>query len=257
MCDKSINVALLIDGDNASYTYLQYIIKTISIFGKATIRRVYGDWSRTEMEGWHHELKVTATKAVQNFPNIIGKNSTDITLVIDAMDILHSKKVKGFCIVSSDSDFTGLAKRIREEGCFMMGIGNRQTPIAFQVACDEFYFFDLINTTTDNREAEVTDECTNELDEVVKDEIKNNNKVYISLVDRAYQKAVKEKGDEIVSLCRLGTNLKRIKDDFNTKHYGFAKLSDLIKEIKKYQLISKIENGLTAYSTRLMVANQS
>ena len=138
MIDSKFNIAVLIDGDNAQAKLIKEIIEEVSKYGKVTIRRIYGDWTTPHMNSWKDIINQYSFSPIQKFAYTSGKNSTDSSLIIDAMDILHSKSVEGFCIVSSDSDYTGLAKRIREEGLFVMGIGRKTTPIAFVNSCEIF-----------------------------------------------------------------------------------------------------------------------
>lgn len=140
MNDSKFNIAVLIDGDNAQASLIKELIAEVSKYGKATIRRIYGDWTSPQMNSWKDILNEYSINPIQKFSYTSGKNSTDSSLIIDAMDILHGKSVDGFCIVSSDSDYTGLAKRIREEGLFVMGIGRKITPIAFVNSCEIFTF---------------------------------------------------------------------------------------------------------------------
>ena len=140
MADDTLKIALLIDGDNAQPRLFEQILSEASKYGKATIRRIYGDWTSPSMNGWKTVLNHFAIRPMQKFSYTTGKNSTDSALIIDAMDVLHSGLVNGFCIVSSDSDYTGLAHRIREEGIFVMGIGQAKTPEAFVKACEIFIY---------------------------------------------------------------------------------------------------------------------
>src|SRR3954470_21424528 len=140
MDTRTQKIALLIDGDNASAKLLSLVLAEASKYGKVTIRRVYGDWTTPHMNNWKHSLNELAINPIQKFSYTQGKNSTDSALIIDAMDILHDELVDGFCIVSSDSDYTGLAKRIREEGIFVMGIGEKKTPNAFVKSCEIFTY---------------------------------------------------------------------------------------------------------------------
>jgi uncharacterized LabA/DUF88 family protein len=141
---KIERMAILIDGDNAQAKLLKGILEEVSKYGKVTIRRIYGDWTQPAMNSWKSSLNELSISPMQKFSYTSGKNSTDGALIIDAMDILHDKLVDGFCIVSSDSDYTGLAKRIREEGVFAMGIGEKTTPAAFVNSCEVFTFTDII-----------------------------------------------------------------------------------------------------------------
>lgn len=138
-------IAILIDGDNAEYNLVEQFISEAGRFGRVTVKRIYGDWTDSHMKSWKDQLNCFAVKPVQKFAYTKAKNSTDTALIIDAMDLLHSKLVDGFCIVSSDSDYTGLAHRIREEGLFIMGIGKSHTPEAFVKACESFTFSEILS----------------------------------------------------------------------------------------------------------------
>ncbi|MEO6694761.1 MAG: NYN domain-containing protein, partial [Ignavibacteria bacterium] len=142
---SSFNIALLIDGDNAQPDLLKYILAESGRYGKVTIRRIYGDWTISNMKGWKEQINSHAIRPMQQFSYTKGKNSTDSAMIIDAMDILNKKLVNGFCLVSSDSDYAGIANRIREEGVFVMGIGRANTPEAFQKACEIFIYTENLN----------------------------------------------------------------------------------------------------------------
>src|SRR6185312_9091004 len=144
---KNQRIALLVDGDNAQSKMMDLILEEASKYGKVTIRRVYGDWTTQHMNHWKSLLNEMAFNPIQKFSYTTGKNSTDSALIIDAMDILHARQVDGFCIVSSDSDYTGLAKRIREEGVFVMGIGEKKTPNAFVKSCEIFTYVENLEVT--------------------------------------------------------------------------------------------------------------
>lgn len=144
MQDK-FNIAVLIDGDNAQAKLLKDVLAEVSKYGKATVRRIYGDWTTPQMNSWKETINQYSFSPIQKFSYTTGKNSTDSSMIIDAMDILHGQSVEGFCIVSSDSDYTGLAKRIREEGMFVMGIGRRITPKAFVQSCEIFTYAEKLS----------------------------------------------------------------------------------------------------------------
>src|ERR1043165_6681458 len=148
-------ILLLVDGDNAQPRLLNLILEEASKYGKVTIRRVYGDWTTPHMNHWKSVLNEMAFNPIQKFSYTSGKNSTDSALIIDAMDVLHDGLVDGFCIVSSDSDYTGLAKRIREEGIFVMGIGEKKTPNAFVKSCEIFTYVENLEVTTEPETPEV------------------------------------------------------------------------------------------------------
>lgn len=133
-------IAVLIDGDNAQPSLIEEILAEVSKYGRTTLRRIYGDWTTPNMNGWKETLQANAIQPEQQFRYTTGKNATDSAMIIDAMDILHSGAVSGFCLVSSDSDYTRLATRIREKGVFVMGIGQQKTPKSFTNACDLFVF---------------------------------------------------------------------------------------------------------------------
>ena len=135
-----LKLAVLIDGDNIPSAYVKEMMEEIAKYGNPTIKRIYGDWTTPQMNSWKEIINQYSINPIQKFSYTTGKNSTDSSLIIDAMDILHGQTVDGFCIVSSDSDYTGLAKRIREEGLFVMGIGRKTTPIAFVKSCEIFTF---------------------------------------------------------------------------------------------------------------------
>src|SRR5688500_897168 len=150
--EKTNKIALLVDGDNAQAKLLGLVLEEASKYGKVTVRRVYGDWTTPHMNSWKAHLNELAFSAIQKFSYTTGKNSTDTALIIDAMDILHDNLVDGFCIVSSDSDYTGLAKRIREDGIFVMGIGEKKTPNAFVKSCEIFTFIENLEPKTEKPE---------------------------------------------------------------------------------------------------------
>lgn len=137
-------MAVLIDGDNAESSLVEQVLAEAGRYGKVTVKRIYADWTNTNMRGWKEQVNTHAIRPIQKFSYTTGKNSTDSALIIDAMDLLHSKLVDGFCIVSSDSDYTGLAHRIREEGLFVMGIGRSHTPEAFIKACENFTYAEIL-----------------------------------------------------------------------------------------------------------------
>src|SRR5665647_1809074 len=146
--EKTRKIALLIDGDNAQPSLIGQILTEAGKYGLVTIRRIYGDWTTVNMSGWKNALHDSAIQPIQQFRYTIGKNATDSAMIIDAMDILHSNVVDGFCLVSSDSDYTRLATRIRETGIFVMGIGEKKTPKPFVNACDVFVYTENLVTET-------------------------------------------------------------------------------------------------------------
>lgn len=235
--NKIEKIAVLIDGDNAQAKLLKAILEEIAKYGKVTIRRIYGDWTQSNMNSWKDLLNDLSFTPIQKFSYTSGKNSTDGALIIDAMDILHSGVVDGFCIVSSDSDYTGLAKRIREEGVFVMGVGEKKTPNAFVRSCEVFTFSENI----------VREEVLEEEEAADKSKIASANKVSkeyakvdLALIDKAYFMSNKEDAEMFVSA--LGTNLRKIDPSFDSRAHGFYNLSKLLESLSEYE-VSKIEIG--------------
>ncbi len=244
MDKKTERIAILIDGDNAQASLLKATLEEVAKYGKVTIRRIYGDWTQNNMNSWKDLLNELSFTPIQKFSYTSGKNSTDGALIIDAMDILHSKIVDGFCIVSSDSDYTGLAKRIREEGVFVMGIGQKKTPMAFVQSCEIFTF-------TENIVQEVTI-----ADQVVAAPTKRRSKpttavaavskfpkVDIALIDKAYFMASPEDSGILVSI--LGTNLRKIEPSFDARAHGFQTLTKLLESLNKYEVYKDAKTGLS------------
>ena len=192
MNNSIFNIAVLIDGDNAQAKIIKEIIEEVSKYGKVTIRRIYGDWTTPQMNSWKDILNNYSISPIQKFNYTTGKNSTDSSLIIDAMDILHGRGVQGFCIVSSDSDYTGLAKRIREEGLFVMGIGRKNTPIAFVNSCEIFTFTENLiqENYSDSRKEKAENKQAQEKAEDKKAQEKTEDKTQDKTADK---KAEKEK----------------------------------------------------------------
>jgi len=206
-------IAFLVDGDNASPELLPEMLAEASKYGSVLIRRVYGDWTSPQMTRWKRVLQDHALVPVQQFANVSGKNATDSAMIIDAMDILHSKLVKGFCLVSSDSDYTRLATRIREAGLFVMGIGESKTPAAFRNACHVF-------VSTDNLRHVA----------VAKPSLEpSSREAAREILLRAYDKI--EKDDGLARLDELGQVLRRLDPSFDPRTYGEPRLVDLIRAL--------------------------
>lgn len=229
------NIAVLIDGDNAQAKLVQEILDEVSKYGKATIRRIYGDWTSPHLNSWKSLINEHSFSPVQKFSYTTGKNSTDSSLIIDAMDILHSHKIDGFCIVSSDSDFTGLAKRIREEGLFVMGIGEKKTPNAFVQSCEIFTYTETISKA--NITESVSDNKTK-----AKKSAPPSNQMNLKTIDKAFNISINE--EEEVSIAKVGLNIRKIDPSFDTRTYGFKNLTSLFASLSKYDVIKNVVNGL-------------
>jgi hypothetical protein len=203
-------LAVLIDADNASSEIAPTLFQKVAKLGSAEIRRIYGDFSGTRLQGWAKILAEHAIVPHQNFANAPGKNATDIALVIDAMDILHSGRVDGFCIVSSDSDFTRLATRIREQGCHVYGFGKEKTPDSFRKACHEFVVIDAA-TRTERKPSDATP-------------------LILTAMDGC-------KADEgWAFLGQVGKNLKSRPGGFNPRMYGYATLLGVVENAGRFEV---------------------
>ncbi|MDN5396987.1 MAG: NYN domain-containing protein, partial [Chryseobacterium sp.] len=230
MSDKKFNIAILIDGDNAQAKLLKETIEEVSKYGKATIRRIYGDWTSQSMNSWKDLVNLYSINPIQKFSYTSGKNSTDGAMIIDAMDILHGKSVEGFCIVSSDSDYTGLAKRIREEGLFVMGIGEKKTPEAFVKSCDIFTYTENITPKVKKEsKAESHKIKENKTEETVKKEAVSPKvhefQNFLSRKDeetisKAFEISVNE--NDMAFISTLGTNIRKIYQSFDSRTYGYS-----------------------------------
>ena len=253
MRDNKFNIAVLIDGDNAQAKLLKEILEEVSKYGKATIRRIYGDWTTPQMNSWKELINQHSFNPIQKFSYTTGKNSTDSSMIIDAMDILHSDSVDGFCIVSSDSDYTGLAKRIREEGLFVMGIGRRITPKAFVQSCEIFTFSENLGHKEETEKIEVSKSekiqpKTNRKDVEKPEESKNEEilkespTLDLGLIDRAFEISSDE--EEEIHIAKIGASLRKIDPSFDPRSYGYRNLTELFKSLKKYQVIKNEVNGL-------------
>ena len=155
---KNINLAVLIDGDNIPSAYVKEMMEEIAKYGNPTIKRIYGDWTKPNLSKWKNLLLEHAITPIQQYGYTTGKNATDSAMIIDAMDILYSEKVDGFCIVSSDSDFTRLATRLREAGMQVIGIGEKKTPNPFIVACDKFIYIEILKRQSKGKESEESED---------------------------------------------------------------------------------------------------
>ena len=208
-------IAVLIDGDNAQASLLPQILAEISKFGLITIKRIYGDWTTTNMNSWKPALHKHAIQPIQQFRYTIGKNATDSAMIIDAMDLLHSNDVEGFCIVASDSDYTRLATRIREEGFFVIGVGEKKTPEAFTNACNQFiYCENLIEIPKERKKKRKAKKS------IASDPI--------PLLLQAFEIVVKD--EEWVHLSAMGFVLHKLDPAFDPRTYGHKQLQSLIKD---------------------------
>ena len=221
--------AVLIDGDNAQASLLPQILAEVSKVGLITIKRIYGDWTTTSMNSWKESLHKHAIQPIQQFRYTVGKNATDSAMIIDAMDLLHSNDVDGFCIVASDSDYTRLATRIREEGLFVIGVGEKKTPEAFTNACNQFIYCENLAGTKKERVRTKKEEKADILDP-------------LPLLLQGFEMAAKE--DEWIHLSWMGDALRRLDPAFDPRTYGHQKLQSLIKDYPK-TFVLKLDDSKT------------
>jgi len=222
-------LAVLIDADNISAKYAEAIFEEIASFGEASIRRIYGDFSGGAPQGWSKDkLAALAIIPHQQFANTTGKNASDIALVIDAMDILHSGRFDGFVLISSDSDFTRLASRIREQGLDVYGMGMRKTPAAFVKACKRFIYVENLMQQEPQKSKAKSPAKPAESSEAPA-ELEDPTKLVIRAMDAIDQE------DEWYSLGQIGQFITAANPDFDTRSYGKKKLSDLVKELKRFE----------------------
>ena len=207
-------MVVLIDADNTQLTKLEEVLHEVSAFGRIVVKKAYGNWKKRLLAKWEDQIKRLAIKAEQQFDYVAGKNTTDIAIVIDAMDLLHTGMYDAFVLVSSDSDFTPLAVRLKESGIYVIGVGEKKTPEAFCSACDNFIYLEYLEGGEEKKEAQPQN---------------------VKARKEGSRKKGKGNDDETA-----GNYIKRVKPEFNTKTYGYSKLSDLIRsfpdlyEVKRY-----------------------
>lgn len=205
-------LAVLIDADNDGASVIQELLAEVSRYGTATIKRAYGNWTTPQLQSWKEVLNKLAIQPIQQFSYTTGKNASDSALIIDAMDVLHSKQVDGFCIFSSDSDFTRLATRIRESGLVVYGFGRRTTPEAFVAACDKFVYTEILKASTAS-EADTKPQEFPPLKPMILEAIEASSR-----------------DDGWAPLGPVGSHITKNNSAFDARNYGFTKLSDLVRK---------------------------
>lgn len=221
-------LAVLVDADNISYTHIKDIMEEVARYGTPTFKRLYGDLTKPSLAGWKQVLLEHAIIPVLQYGYTTGKNSTDTAMIIDAMDILYSGRVDGFCIVSSDSDFTRLAVRLREAGMMVIGIGERKTPGPFIAACEKFIYIEAIrsaNKKTQPVEEAISDKQRRELIE----------QITAAITDL-------EDDNGWAFLGEVGTLLLKKRPDFDPRNFGFSKLTPLVKSLDSFDLDERETN---------------
>ena len=235
------NIAMLIDADNTQLSKLESVIQEISTNGRIVVKRAYGNWRKGSLKNWENELKRLAIKAEQQFDYVAGKNATDMALVIDTLDLLHSGIYDAFVIVASDSDYTPLAIKLRESGVFVMGVGEKKTPEPFRNACDEFVYLENLSKDTDTQTAAVqkpAETAERNAQESAEERRKAKElKEIHKLLRIAWDKY--QDDDGYVNVSSAGQYIKRAKPDFDVRTYGYVKLPELIEAFPKRYLMKR------------------
>lgn len=231
-------MAVLIDADNVSDKYIKSIIDEVSNHGTPTYKRIYGDWTKPQLASWKTVLLNYSISPIQQYSYTSGKNATDAALIIDAMDILYSNNVDGFCIVSSDSDFTKLAARLREAGMYVLGMGEKKTPTPFIAACEKFKYLEVLSAVTvdqvESTMAPVAAIPDTKAGLVTKEELID--------VIRAIINEISDE-DGWAFLGELGSTLNKRYPDFDTRNYGFSKLTPFVSSLKQFEIRSRKTNN--------------
>lgn len=235
MKDSSeLRFAVLIDAENVPYSNVKGILEEIAKYGTPTIKRIYGDWTKPNVSGWKNVLLENAITPIQQYSYTTGKNSSDSAMIIDAMDILYNEKVEGFCIVSSDSDFTRLVIRLREAGMKVFGIGERKTPNPFIAACDKFTYIEIINANTRQTIESEEQQKTGDLKKTNGGPISKIGDDVINLIATSISDVADENGWAF--LADVGNLIQKKRPDFDARNFGFTKLTPLIKTIKCFEI---------------------
>lgn len=233
---KDLRLAVLIDADNVPYANIQGMLEEITKYGTPTFKRIYADWTQPTVSGWKKVLLEHSITPVHQYSYTSGKNATDSSMIIDAMDILYTGRVDGFCIVSSDSDFTRLASRLREGGMVVFGLGEKKTPVSFISACDKFIYIEILKKADDVVKPETPVKSRD------KKKQKDNQTETIGKIDHKLFKLISESINDLadengwVFLGDLGNLLAKKQPDFDPRNYGFKKLLLLIKSFDKLEL---------------------
>lgn len=276
-----MKIALLIDAENISHKYSKQIFDEASRYGSVICKRIYGDWSSASLSSWRSAITDYSIHAIQQFQNTSGKNSSDSALIIDAMDLLHDDRYECFCIISSDSDFTRLASRLRESEKYVVGMGEQKAPVSFRNACDKYIFLDLLsksvdasnatndnnsanatntpnatntgnaintanatnngNTTNDTKEPDISPESSNIPDSAANDVESKNGGLNLQTVIETIKEIVLNESDDDgwIFLGDLGDRLSKKLPDFDTRNFGFDKLTKFIASTGKFKIDSR------------------
>ncbi|HEY9170184.1 MAG TPA: NYN domain-containing protein [Lutibacter sp.] len=230
---KDIKLAVLIDGDNIPSKYIKEMMEEIALYGTPTIKRIYGDWTKPQLGKWKTILLENAITPIQQYGYTSGKNATDSAMIIDAMDILYSNNVDGFCLVSSDSDFTRLATRLRESGMQVYGIGEKKTPDPFIVACDKFIYLEILEPYSESKDEKGVSKKPN-LDKITPKVIKFLKQVVSDTADE----------DGWAFLGDVGSLILKKQPNFDSRNFGFEKLTPLFKSLSQFEIDQRVQSGV-------------
>lgn len=240
--DNELRIAILIDADNVSDKYIKIIVDEVANIGIATYKRIYGDWTSARLSSWKNVLLEDSIIPIQQYSYTTGKNATDSAMIIDAMDILYSGNVDGYCIVSSDSDFTRLAARLRESGMLVLGMGEEKTPKPFISACNQFKYLDLLYRNQQEEEKKEDLETAAEAKKAGSSNNKQNSSGSkknkdLKKVRKTINAIIEKFSDEEgwLSSGQLGDQLGKRLPDFDVRNYGYSKLTPFIKSLDSYE----------------------
>lgn len=222
--ESSQKLAVLIDADNAQPSVAEPLLAEIAKYGTANVKRAYGDWTGPHLKGWKEVLLVQSIQPIQQFRYTVGKNATDAAMIIDAMDLLYTNAFDGFCIVSSDSDFTKLASRIRESGLVVYGFGEKKTPEPFVSACDKFIYTEVLRSKEDESQS---------IRRKSSKELKQDTKL-VNLLRNAVEASSDDSG--WAHLATVGSNVANQSPDFDPRNYGYKKLGEMVKATKLFEI---------------------
>ncbi len=229
-------LAVLIDADNTQPAIIIGLLDEVAKYGVASVKRIYGDWTSTNLRSWKDRLLEYAIQPIQQFSYTTGKNATDSAMIIDAMDLLYTERLDGFCIVSSDSDFTRLAARVRESGRIVYGFGEKKTPKAFVAACDKFIYTEILKEVQEENE-----EDDNRSNVKAQKDFKGDRRL-LNLLHNAVDDLADESG--WAYLGAVGQNITNRSSEFDPRNYGFKKLGDLFRAIPQFEFEERPqENG--------------
>ncbi|RFS23353.1 NYN domain-containing protein [Chitinophaga silvatica] len=233
---NDLRLAVLIDADNIPYHNVKGMLEEVAKYGNPTFKRIYGDWTKPTVVGWKNVLLEYAITPIQQYSYTSGKNATDSAMIIDAMDILYTGRVDGFCLVSSDSDFTRLATRLREAGMIVYGMGEQKTPSAFRAACDKFIYLEILEA--DEKKTDVDKQKSSK---VKHKSISKADKQLLSLLSTSINDIADEDG--WAYLGELGNLLLKKKPDFDSRNYGYIKLLQLLKSFPNFEIDIRESSG--------------